>query len=142
MKNILTVFVLLLLISGNALAGSEYDRCIKEEKALKTKEISDCNGLKYLLNPSACFATQKVLKEYGAEKCKKIGITENVDFSVQTVIPERKVIKVSNGNQKTVETETPQQESTLEQMKKENAHLKAEIIRLKADNDQLRKASQ
>lgn len=142
MKNILTISALLLLISGNALAGSEYDRCIKEEKALKTKEISDCNGLKYLLNPSACFATQKVLKEYRSEKCKKIGMAENVDFSVQTVIPKRKVIKVSNVNQKTVETETPQQETTIEQLKKENAHLKAEISRLNAENEQLRKAGQ
>ena len=69
-------------------------------------------------------------------------MAENVDFSVQTVIPERKVIKVSNVNQKTVETETPQQETTIEQLKRENAHLKAEISRLNAENEQLRKAGQ
>jgi cell division protein FtsB len=139
MKNILTMSALLLLILGNALAGDEYDRCIKEEKVLKTKESSDCNGLKYLLNPSACFATQRLLKEYTAGKCKKIGITENVNFSVQTVSPEIKVTNISSVDQKRLETEVLQQESTIEQLKEENIRLKAEIVRLSTENNQLKK---
>jgi len=138
MKNILTLSTLLFLMSGNALAVS--DRCIKEENTLRTQEASQCSGLRYILNPSACFATQKDLKEYTSGKCKKIGSVENVDFSAQTVIPERKIISVSSVNQKKVQTEVPQQESTIEQMKEENARLKAEISRLKAENEQLRKA--
>jgi cell division protein FtsB len=139
MKNILTMSALLLLISGNALAGSEFDRCIKEEKALKTRESSDCNGLKYLLNPSGCFATQKILKEYTAGKCKKIGMTENVDFSVQTISPEKKATSISNVDQKRLETEVLQRESTIEQLKEENIRLKAEIVRLSTENNQLKK---
>lgn len=147
MRIILTVSALLLLISGNALAGSEYDRCIKEEKTLKTQEASECSGLRYLLNPSACFATQKALKEYTATgKCKKIGSAENVDFSVPPVIPEKKVSSVSKVGGvspiavKKAEPEVAQQESSCEQLKDENARLKAEISRLKAEREQNDKA--
>jgi hypothetical protein len=139
MKNILTMSALLLLISGNALAGSEYDRCIKEEKALKSREISDCNGLKYLLNPSACFATQKVLKEYTAGKCKKTGMTENVNFNVQTITSEKRVVSTDSVELKRDATEAPQHESTIEQLKEENVRLKAEITRLNTENNQLKK---
>jgi hypothetical protein len=140
MKNILTVFAMLLLVSGNALAGSEYDRCIKDEKNLKAEEAGKCRGFRYILNPSACFASQKALKEYTAGKCKKIGMAENVDFSAQKVIPEKKIISDANTKQKKVEIEVPRQESTIEQLNEENARLKAEIIRLKAENEQLRNA--
>jgi hypothetical protein len=140
MKNMLTVSALLLLMSGNALAGSEYDRCIKEEKELKAQKASQCSGLRYILNPSACFATQKALKEYASGKCNKTGIAENVDFNAQPVIPEKKVISDANTKQKKVETEVPQQGNTIEQLKEENTRLKAEVSRLKAENEQLRKA--
>lgn len=161
MKNLLTVSALLLLISGHALAGSEYDRCIKEEQALKAQKTGQCSGLRYLLNPSACFATQKTLKEYKAGKCRQIGVTENVDFNAQAVTPEKKssssgsisktgstgsVITTNSAENvgivtvKKVETDVPQQETTLEQLADENARLKAEISRLKTENEQLRKA--
>jgi hypothetical protein len=163
MKNILTVSALLLLISGNALAGSEYDRCIKEEKYLKAQKTSQCSGFRYILNPSACFATRKALKEYKAGKCRQIGIAENVNFSTPTTIPEKKRIipasvskTESNGNtgnvtsvnrvesviEKKTETEVQQHESTIEQLKEENARLKSEISRLKSENEQLRKTGQ
>ena len=157
MKNMLTVSALLLSVSGTALAGSGHDNCIKEEKALKAREAVECRGLRYILNPSACFATQKALKEYKAGKCGQIGTAENVDFNAAAVIPGKKVsipasidnsggagTTVSTGNagivtEKKVETDVPQQEPTLEQLKEENARLKAEISRLKAENEQLRK---
>lgn len=148
MKTTLIVSVLLLFISGNALAGSEYDKCIKEEKALKAQEAGDCSGLKHLLNPSACFVTRKALKEYASGKCRKIGIAENVDFNIQKVIPEKKVndVNVSDGSkvdgvsEKKAERDLPQQENTIEQLKVENTRLRAEISRIKAENEQLRKA--
>jgi hypothetical protein len=160
MNNLLTISILLLLVSRTALAGSEYDRCIKEEKALKAEETSQCSGLRKLLNPSACYVTQKALKEYKAGKCRQIGTAENVDFTVQAVTPEKKsgspgsisktgsagsvITTDSAGNVgivtvKKVETDVPRQETTLEQLKEENALLKAEISRLKAENEQLRK---
>jgi hypothetical protein len=160
MKNLLTVSALLLLLSGTALAGSEYDRCIKEENDLKAQKASQCSGLRYILNPSACFATQKVLKEYKAGKCRQIGTAENVDFNAQAVTPEKKssgsehisntgsagcvITTNSAGNDgtatvKKVETDVPQQGNTIEQLKEENARLKAEISRLNAENEQLRK---
>ena len=163
MKNVLTASALFLLMSGNALAGSEYDRCIKEEQALKERETSQCSGLRQLLNPSACYVTQKALKEYKAGKCKKIGAAENVDFNAPADASEKKSISSgristtgsagsvsttnSAGNasivtEKKVETVVPQQEATLEQLQEENARLKAEIIRLRAENEQLRKAGQ
>jgi hypothetical protein len=142
----LTLSALLLLISGNVLAGSEYDNCVKEQNTLKTEEASNCSGLNYLFNPSACFATRRVLKEYiSTGKCKKIGISENVNFSVPPVIPAKKagsVSKVDGVNPAVVkkpESEVPQQESTCEQLKDENTRLKTEINRLKAENEQLRK---
>ena len=91
MKTILTMSALLLLISAPAMAGSGYDGCIKEEKALKAREAGDCHGLKYLLNPSACYATQKALREYTSTgKCRSIGSAEGVDFTAKPVMPERK----------------------------------------------------
>lgn len=132
MKVILTMSALLLLVSGNVWAGVEFDKCIKEEKNLKRQEAGDCSGLAYLLNPSACFATQKKLREYlSTGKCKNIGITENVDFSIPPDIPVKKA-----------GLEAALQKSGCEQLKDENTHLKTEISRLKAENDQLRKADQ
>jgi hypothetical protein len=159
MKNLLTLSALLLLLSGTALAGSGYDSCIKEEKTLKAKEASECSGLRQLFNPSACYGTQKALKEYKAGKCRQIGTAENVDFTVRAVTPEKKIstsgstsnsgstgsvsTSVSPGNvgivtEKKVDTDVPQQETTLEQLNEENARLKTEISRLKAENEQLR----
>jgi hypothetical protein len=146
MRIILTVSALLLLISGNVLAGSEYDRCIKEEKSLKAREASACSGFSYLVNPSGCFATQKALQEYTSTgKCKEIGIAEGVDFSPPPVVPTKKagstgtVGGVSPVAVKKPERELPQEESSCEQLKDENARLKAEVNRLRAENERLRK---
>jgi hypothetical protein len=150
MKNILIVTALLLLITGNALAGSEYDRCIKEEKELKAKESGACGGLQYLLNPSGCFATRKALKEYAAGKCRQIGTEENVVLSVPKVITEKKGSNAgSTGTVSDIEScavkksgpEAAKQEYTIEQLKEENARLKGENSRLETENEQLRKTS-
>ncbi len=153
MNKVLIVSMLLLLMTGNALAGIAYDKCLKEEKTLKSKENHDCGGLSYLLNPNACFATRKTLKEYAAGKCKKIGLAENVDFSVQQAIPEskasnstsvarvKKITTTDNAVSNTTGPETPQQEITVERLQTENARLKAENNRLKAENEQLKKIS-
>lgn len=146
MRIFLTVSVLLLLISGNVQAGSEYDRCIKEVKSLQAREASACSGFSYLVNPSGCFATQKALKEYTSTgKCKEIGIAEGVDFSSPPVIPTKNAGStgsagtVSPAAVKKSERELPQQENSCEQLKDENARLKAEINRLKAENERLTK---
>ena len=149
MKIMLIVSVLLLFISGKALAGGKYDECIKEEKALKAQETGDCSGLRYMFNPSACFATRKLFKEYAAGKCRQIGMAENVDLSVQKIIPEKKInntlaTRPDNIVEKAAVNKTepvlPEQESTIKQLKEENARLKTEISILKTENDQLRKA--
>jgi hypothetical protein len=149
MKNVCITAALLLLITGNALAGVEYDRCIKEEKALKTKEAGDCSGFKHLLNPSACYATKKALKEYKGGKCRQIGLSENVDFGAPKIIPEKTVSNTGSAGTITsvesvavqkAECEIPQQSYSIEQLKEENAHLKTEIDRLKTENEQLRNA--
>ncbi len=140
MKYILTISALLLSISALALAGTGYERCITEEKLLKEREAADCSGLSYLLNPSACFATQKALREYTAGKCKEIGMLENVDVRVLQEKPEKNANSLCTVNHKKGDNEVAPQESTFEQLKDENARLKAEISRLKADNELLRKA--
>jgi hypothetical protein len=167
MKIIETVIVLLLLMSCNALAGSGYDVCVTEEKALKAREASECSGFRYIFNPSACFATQKTLKEYKAGKCRQIGLGENVDFYAQPVVPEKKknsagttaatVTTVNVGNAasagavpsavvidtaavKKATPEVAKQEPTLEQLKEENGRLKAEVSRLTAELEQFGKA--
>jgi hypothetical protein len=158
MKNAVMASLLLIVMSGHALAGSGYDTCIKEEKALKARESAECSGLRYLLNPSACYGTQKALKEYKAGKCRQIGITENVDFSTQQAIPEKKATAASTPSNegsissasktesvntvttKKADPEVQKQEPTLEQLKDENARLKTEVSRLKAELEQLGKA--
>lgn len=164
MKNILIIAALLLLFAGNSLAGSGYERCLQDEKALKAQEAGDCNGLKHLLNPSACFATRRLLKEYQAGKCRQIGLAEQVDFNAPAVLPEKRVSppatsstsstagssanvssaintkKINSGEEKRGAAQVAQPESTLEQLREENTRLKAEISRLQAENEQLRKA--
>ena len=159
MRMMLTVSALLLLISGSSLAGSGYDSCIKEEKDLKTRETGECRGLRYLLNPSACFATQKKLKEYTTtDRCRKIGVAEKVDFNAATVVPEKKFSSVSTASNAgsvgiiskpgvispitviKAEPAVPQQVSTCEELKDENARLKAEINRLTTELEGYTKA--
>jgi hypothetical protein len=130
------------MISGNALANSEYDKCIKEEKDLKMQEAIECSGLRYLLNPSGCFATRKTLKDYSSGKCKKNGMIESVDFNSNKIVQENKIITNSSFDPKKAEIKVPQQVNMNDQLKEENARLKAEISRLKAENEQLRKATQ
>lgn len=160
MKNILLVFLLLAALAENALAVSGYDACVKEEKELKEQEKSRCSGLSNLLNPSGCYATQKLLKDYKAGKCRQIGVAENVDFSAQPVVAEKKVVRPAfagstasprhEGNlpvtgtqgsaaaQKT-DVETAHQVATLDQLKEENARLRSEVERLKAEVGRLKK---
>jgi len=149
MRITLTLTTLFLLLSGTALAGSGYDACLKEQSALEAREASECSGFRYLFNPSPCFTTQRALREYTTtDKCKNIGIAEHVDFSVQPVSLEEKVGgdgMVDGGNPVAVkkpEPEVPHQENTCEQLKEENTLLKAEVLRLKTENEQLRKMGQ
>jgi hypothetical protein len=46
--------------------------CSSKEKELRLKESDLCTGIKYLLNPSACFSTRKLLKEYDEGKCRTV----------------------------------------------------------------------
>jgi hypothetical protein len=159
MKYTPMVCLLIALISTNVFAGERYDQCLKEEKKLKAQEAGDCSGMKYLFNPSGCFATRKVLKEYTAGKCREIGKAENVDFSSKPLTsgenPDTTVDTARNGAlQKTVvapgkrnvedtgktrlNRDTPQMEITIENLKEENARLKGEINRLKIENEGLK----
>lgn len=147
MRIIMYLPVLLLVTSGTALAGSGYDACIKEQAALEAQEASECSGFRYLFNPSPCFTTQRALREYTTtDKCKNIGIAEQVDFSAQPGGTEDKgggkgmVDGVSPAAAKTSAPEAPHQESACEQLKDENIRLRAEINRLTTENEQLRKA--
>ncbi len=136
------------------MAGSGYDACLQEEKELKAKESASCGGLNYLLNPSPCYATRRVLKEYKAGKCREIGIAEGVDFAARPAAPERMAPPAPVSLPKRpARPETPRVETvretpvvqpqksvvTLEGLQAENARLRTEITRLKNENEQLRK---
>lgn len=140
MKYILTISALLLSISALALAGTGYESCITEEKLLKEREAADCSGLNYLFNPSACFATQKALREYASGKCRQIGISEDVAASLLLEKPVKNVNGLCSVIQRKGDAEVTPQGRTLEQLEEENARLKAEISRLSAENELLRKA--
>jgi hypothetical protein len=90
MKTILIMTGLLLFIAGNSQAGSQYDACIKQEKALKAKAASDCSGLRYLLDPSSCFKKRKELKEYTDGKCSALSAGGQIDVSPPKAAPEQK----------------------------------------------------
>jgi hypothetical protein len=147
MKIMIIAITLLSLVPGVVQAGSAYDSCVKEEKGLKARETDDCNGLKYLLNPSGCFATRKKVKEFAAGQCAEIiraGKPETVaaPAAAPVLAPAPKTVEppartVSQPVAKT-ESATPQTTATVEQLKEENARLKAEIGRLKKENEQLR----
>ena len=169
MKTILIMSALLLLISGNSLAGSQYDACIKKVKSLKAKEASDCSGLRYLLDPSSCFKAQRELKELDGT-CAAIGAAEQVEVTAPKAVPENRVTaapqkpaeaapaitlpekngaSVAPSPQKPVAPASPVQpavsaapaaELTCDQAKAENARLKSENSRLRTENEQLRKA--
>lgn len=151
MKNLLIIAVVLILTSINALAGVGHDSCIKREKELKSQEADNCSGLKYLLNPSGCFATRKALKEFKAAKCTQIGSSESIDVNTPKVIPQKKINNlnsavstdsVSSVAVKKAEPEVPQKENTIEQLKEENTRLKTELDKIRKENEQLRKKCQ
>lgn len=155
MKHTVTICALILCAAtGSAMAGSGYDACLQEEKELKSKETASCGGLSYLLNPSPCYATRRALKEYKAGKCREIGVAEGVDFTARPAVPERIAPPVPVSEPKRpARPETPRVEPvretpqvqpqknivTLEGLQAENARLRAEITRLKNENEQLRK---
>lgn len=139
-RPIVSLSTLLILMTGNVHAGNEHDKCIKDENSLKAEEVNNCNGFNYVFNPNACFTTRKELKKYtSADKCRKIGIAENVDFKTPLVAPaEKNKVK----NQVDPSNPVPQVQSlksACEQLEDENVLLKDEINRLKVANEQLRK---
>ena len=139
MKKVLALVAMVLLPSGSALAGDGYDRCVREEKALRAEVVDSCSGVRYLFNPSGCFAAQKAVKEYDNDRCKKIGEAEKVTSpSPPAAVPEKNVGAGVGLTQAESTPAVPRQESDVEQLKAENAQLKAEIARLKAEIAQLK----
>jgi hypothetical protein len=123
-----TILILLLLIPAIATAGAGYDRCVSDESALRGKEASNCSGFSMLFNPSGCYSVQKDLKEYDNGKCKRIGDMEGV----RVVAPEQKA------TEKAVAANiTPD----IASLKAENESLKAEIIRLRNEIEDLKKTN-
>ena len=137
MKKFITIAAMVLLPSGSALAGDGYDRCVREEKALRAEVVDSCSGLRYLFNPSGCFAARKAVKGYDSDRCKKIGEAEKVALpSPLAAVPEKKA--GAGPAQPESKPAVPRQESDVEQLKAENDQLKVEITRLKAEIAQLR----
>ena len=156
MKNMLIAVILLSFAPGTAKAATTYETCVKEEKILKARETDDCSGLKYLLNPSGCFATRKKVREFASGTCGEIiraGKLEMPTAPAAPAVPEKKIIvppATVPAAKPVIEPERPVAAATkaapapqispptLEQLKEENASLKAEIRRLKLENEKLR----
>ena len=139
MKKVLATVVMVLLPSGSALAGDGYDRCVREEKALRAEVVDSCSGVRYLFNPSGCFAAQKAVKGYDNDRCRKIGEAEKVAAtSPLAAVPEKKAGAGAGPAQPESKPAVPRRESDEEQLKAENAQLKAEISRLKTEIAQLK----
>ncbi|GFE58962.1 septum formation initiator family protein [Geobacter sp. AOG1] len=141
MKKVLALVAMVLLPSGSALAGDGYDRCVREEKVLRAEVVDSCSGVRYLFNPSGCFAAQKAVKEYDNDRCKKIGEAEKVTAPsppATAATPEKKAGAGADPAQAESKPAVPRQESDVEQLKAENAQLKVEIARLKAEIAQLK----
>ncbi|MBL0226051.1 MAG: hypothetical protein IPQ16_10915 [Geobacteraceae bacterium] len=140
MKTLLIVPALL-LITGTALAGGGYDACVKEERTLKTQEAAECSGLRYILNPSACFATRKKVKEFAAGMCGEIIRTGKVKAAAEPAVTAASVEKRSIVPPAPAAKTAPISQSaplTMEQLNEENSRLKTEIGRLNKENEQLR----
>lgn len=158
MKYLVCATLLLTLAPAVASAGDSYDACLKEQKALKSREADDCSGLKYLLNPSGCFAARKKVKEFAAGTCGEIIRAGKVEVSAAPAapaVPEKKIIvppaavpaakpvvtpeKPAAAATKTAPAPQASSPLTMEQLKEENARLRAEIGRLKADMERMKK---
>lgn len=139
MKKVPAMVAMVLLSSGSVLAGDGYDRCVKEEKALRAEVVDSCSGMRYLFNPSGCFAAQKAVKDYDNDRCRKIGEAESVAApSPPAAVPEKDIGAGAVPAQPESTPAVPRQESDVERLKSENALLKAEIARLKAEIAQLK----
>lgn len=138
MNKVLALVAMVILSSGSALAGDGYDRCVREEKALRAEVVDSCSGVRYLLNPSGCFAAQKAVKGYDNDRCRKIGETEKVTATPPAAVPEKKTGPDAGPAQAERKPAVPRQDSDVERLKAENDQLKAEIARLKAEIAQLK----
>lgn len=127
MQKACLISFILMIITIDASAGTGYDNCLREEKALRSRESGACSGMSYLFNPSGCFATQKDLKDYDKGKCRAIGLSEHVVFGKDGVkdVPVTMTLMPATNL-------TPRQQTEIEALRLEVTRLNAEIIRLKA----------
>lgn len=139
--------------AAQAQSGPKQDLCRKEERELRDKVAGLCSGANYLFNPSACFSTKKLLKEYDEGKCRK---TDAADGGLSKARPEK---TAPTASPPAVMPTTPAAtaspppappktaisgESAIKtgeagSLHEENARIKAENERLKAELEQLRK---
>jgi hypothetical protein len=131
------IIIALSLAAGTAVAGTVYDRCSAEEKALRLETVDQCGGLSYLLNPSGCFIAQKALKAFDSDKCRALKEAEQTAPEPQpgTAAEPPRSDKVDAK----APPDAPVPEPDTAQLKAENARLKAEIVRLRAEMKQLRR---
>lgn len=138
MRVTLAVIIMALsLPAGTVVAGTGYDRCIAEERALRTEAVDRCSGLSYVLNPSGCFIARKALRAFDGDKCGALRTSEQTETepqSIRGVVPPRS----DSGHEKAPD-EALAPEPGMEQLKAENARLKSELVRLRAEMEHLRK---
>ena len=69
----ITILTLLLLGSVPTIYGAEKkDPCQADLQQLRAAEAEQCNGLNYLVNPSACFNTRKALAPFNSGRCGQL----------------------------------------------------------------------
>ena len=167
MKKLIVSLAVIAMTAGICQADSGYEACLNSEKALKAEEKSDCSGMKYLLNPSGCFATRKKVKEQRI-KCAELAVTQPARQTaaepkppvVTPPSPLQDPVPVKPTTAPTIRNDVqpsppatvpskpaPRPSSTraesqpalsCDQLKEENARLKIENERLKAEVEQLK----
>lgn len=131
------IILTLSLSAGTVGAAATPDRCVAQEKALRTEAVEACNGLSYLFNPSGCFTAQKALKAFDGDKCRATVASEQTEPA-----PPQAVSVAVPPPRRDLQEKAPHEAAgtgpDVAQLKAENARLKAEIGRLRAEMEQLR----
>jgi hypothetical protein len=131
-----------------ASTDQKLDACRKQEQELRLKESDLCSGIKYLLNPSACFSAKKQLKESVEGKCRNIGSVGNgaAQETAQKTVPAASPSVAPRINsavlapyQARSTKSTQKQVGDAEYLREENARMKAENERLKLELENMRK---
>ncbi len=116
--------------AANVEAGT--DSCARQEKELNDQQSSKCSGASYFFNPSGCFVARKALKAFKSGPCRSRSGTDRAVSEAPSSVTGATSMPPGR-SPAPVAAVVPASE--LEQLKVENARLKAELERLRGQQD-------